>query len=674
MTARNTLLVVSLLVVALSSAVHAQVPLFNATEAIENLSSSNLAQRTTAQRNLESLYLSAASPQNEKNRAEMVQSLAQHLAGKKLKPQARVFLIKLCERVGGDEVLEPLTQMLQHEQAGVRDAARRALANNPSAEATTLLIKHFESSERTPDKRAAIAAIGFRADPASTGFLTKVVNESKGPLKVAAINALSASATETLVSQSLRGIQDKDALVRFADKLVANGKKERALRVYQSLLQSNPKSPFALAALRGVFENANDESVVQQLLDTLSNGTKTMKQVATSQIRTLDASTVKALTLKFDSVNDDAKQLIVMGLGTRDDRVGRELVTKVAESAENENLKRTAIEALGGVGNGESMKVLLPLLLDEEYRDLATASILRINDSEVDLRLQGLFEATDKPESQSMILRLLMNRRSMHLPQYVWATESDSAELRYLGVLALSNLGNAEHINAILNVREKVSGKDRDEIEKRIVRMCRRIPDAVNVMSARFQKSTLVEKIDLVPVLGRVGHPSALVAIRELQAIGNAKAYDAVVSALSNWPTHEVADDLKRVVQEAEKESQRIRALRGLARVSVLGGEDSEKLTYLRFVFDNATRVDEKNLALQRAKAIRTADSLSFVLPHIEDVDLGDRAQRTVVDLAHHRGLRESNRGLFEPALRRVAKLTKDQRQLERIGKYLANE
>ena len=166
----------------------------------------------------------------------------------------------------------------------------------------------------------------------------------------------------------------------------------------------------------------------------------------------------------------------------------------------------------------------------------------------------------------------------------------------------------------------------------------------------------------------------ALDTIRQSLKSNNARRKEVAIAALSNWPNHEVASDLKAIAQSTKNNSQKIRVLRALARVAVLGGDDQTRLDFLKYVMSAATRADEKMLAIDRAKAIRTVESLNFVLPHIEDDELGPRARRTVIDLAHHRGLREPNRDAFEPALKRVIPLLQDARQIERAKKYLANE
>ena len=260
------------------------------------------------------------------------------------------------------------------------------------------------------------------------------------------------------------------------------------------------------------------------------------------------------------------------------------------------------------------------------------------------------------------------------MPLFV-ASLSDSDEaIRQKSFAAVTRLGGSGQVRDLLTAVQKLSGSERDRAEKQVVNMCRRLPDGAKPIVAFYDSSPNSSKLELLPLLGRIGGESSLGTIRKGLKSSDTKMVDASIAAMSNWPDSSVSEDLKKVAESSKSTSQKIRVLRALARVGVLGGEDDKRLSYLKFVMDNATRKDEKILALDRAKAVRTVESLKFVLPHIKHSELGPRARRTVVDLAHHRGLREDNRTAFEPALKQVIPLLEDARQVERAKKYLANE
>jgi hypothetical protein len=69
---------------------------------------------------------------------------------------------------------------------------------------------------------------------------------------------------------------------------------------------------------------------------------------------------------------------------------------------------------------------------------------------------------------------------------------------------------------------------------------------------------------------------------------------------------------------------------------------------------------ENKNLALSRAAAIRTLETVDWAAGYLDDPALAQTACRVIVELAHHRFLRQPNKAHFEPILRKVEATAKD--------------
>ena len=78
----------------------------------------------------------------------------------------------------------------------------------------------------------------------------------------------------------------------------------------------------------------------------------------------------------------------------------------------------------------------------------------------------------------------------------------------------------------------------------------------------------------------------------------------------------------------------------------------------------------ERELVLQRARAVRTLDTLWFVVPYIDQPPLTDAACETVVELAHHRGLREPHKAEFDRVLDQVIATSQNPTIVERAQTY----
>ncbi len=83
-----------------------------------------------------------------------------------------------------------------------------------------------------------------------------------------------------------------------------------------------------------------------------------------------------------------------------------------------------------------------------------------------------------------------------------------------------------------------------------------------------------------------------------------------------------------------------------------------------------STRDTERDFVLQRAQAIRIPETLRFVAPYMNQQRYAQRACETVVELAHHRNLREPNKAEFDLALDKVMQTSKDATVVERANRY----
>ncbi len=79
---------------------------------------------------------------------------------------------------------------------------------------------------------------------------------------------------------------------------------------------------------------------------------------------------------------------------------------------------------------------------------------------------------------------------------------------------------------------------------------------------------------------------------------------------------------------------------------------------------------DQRKLMLKRASAIRSVETLHFILPYLDQPAFAEQACESIVELAHHRGLREPNKAEFHQALDRVIATSKDAVVIDRANRY----
>jgi len=85
-------------------------------------------------------------------------------------------------------------------------------------------------------------------------------------------------------------------------------------------------------------------------------------------------------------------------------------------------------------------------------------------------------------------------------------------------------------------------------------------------------------------------------------------------------------------------------------------------------------RDQERILVLQRARAVRIPETLRYVLPFVDEPKLSEHACETIVELAHHRGLREPNKAEFHGALDQVIRTSQNATTVDRARRYKNNQ
>jgi hypothetical protein len=246
--------------------------------------------------------------------------------------------------------------------------------------------------------------------------------------------------------------------------------------------------------------------------------------------------------------------------------------------------------------------------------------------------------------------------------------------VRTAAMAALGQLAGPEHIRGMVDgVLKAKKGPERDATERAIMFVCARIADAerrAEPLLAAMGQLAQAEQMAMLPTLGRVGGGAALKVIES--AIADPSRHDMGVRALCNWPDASIAPRLIELVNTDEHAEHRAMTLAALIRVAPLPDKrtDSERLELVQKVMAMCTDEDQRKLVLRRASAIRTVETLRFVLPYLDQPPYAEQACETVVELAHHRALREPNKAEFHQALDKVIATSQDAIVLDRANRY----
>ncbi|MDO4570257.1 MAG: hypothetical protein Q4D38_07740 [Planctomycetia bacterium] len=212
-----------------------------------------------------------------------------------------------------------------------------------------------------------------------------------------------------------------------------------------------------------------------------------------------------------------------------------------------------------------------------------------------------------------------------------------------------------------LDVREP---RQKDLVSRAVAMIAEKNPDEekrADILLAFILEDARRDEIsfqaEVLPLLGRIGTSKVFEKIDVARKSDSPILQDAAWIALCNWPNADHADLLWERAQSGDST-----ALRAYIRVITIPTERApeEVLIDLRKAFEKAKSLENRLLAISRASAVRSKETVAWVASFLNDEALSQQACATIVELAHHRFLRQPNREFFEPILKKVAEIATD--------------
>ena len=625
----------------------------------------------------------AGAPGHEADRALACKLMAEKL-GPTTPARARMWLLKQLERIGAIESVDAIAPLVADPDRLVRDAAIRALANNPAPAAGDKLREAFQATEDDGLRIALINALGFRAEPASVDVLAKGhYNNAKDPALVAAVARALGKIGTVPAANVLRAALDQtrgetrlqvgDALARCGESLRVMGNRTLARVIGNALF--SPDEPARLAGLRLLLRTAGNDAP-ETILKVLAGGNKLDATVALGHVARVDNEGIGRLAAGLPSLPATAQVALLRALGPRRDRAALPAVVAATSSSDAE-VKTAALGALGGVGDASTVPLLVKAIQDGgDAATVARQSLETVFADGVDEAIVGLMKNTADNGRRAQLIEVLEHRRaSAAVPTLLVETASDDGNVRRRAIAALANVAGAGDVAAM--IRGMFLMKDageRGDAERAVAQVCSRIAGAeqqADPVLAVYHGARAPEQIVLLTVLGRIGGAKALALVRDAVASSDATRRDKAIQALCEWPDSTVADDLAALAESTPTGDQKNRLIHALVRVVVLPSNRSEdvKLALLVRAMKQASRDEERRLVLDRARDVPTFATVRFVAPYLDDPKTAGLACATIVELLHREELRNP-KDECDKILDKVIAISKDKSLAERARSF----
>jgi HEAT repeat protein len=439
--------------------------------------------------------------------------------------------------------------------------------------------------------------------------------------------------------------------------------------------------PWTAASLA---QEESADGLVALIVDLLGDKDRDMRALGLEQVRTeaKGAAATRRFAAELPKLPPDVQRELLGALAERGDAAARPAVLERLDAADEPAVRLAAIGALGFLGEPPDARLLLGLLNTGEAAEQTAArtALTRLSGEPVSAAVAAELNRADAAMRVTLI-GILVARRAFDTAVDILLLAADrDASVRSAAMAALGELGGPEHVPGMVRgILAADVGREREAAERAVMFVCHRIEDAPQRAAPLLEAMAALNDADrtaLLPALGRVGGSEALKRVQAAIDDTNPVRHEAGIRALCNWPDASVAAKLIDRVQKDDHPAHRIAALRALIRVAPLpdGRTDEQKLGLLKQALDLCERDTERSLAIERAAAIRSIDTLRFLVPYLDRPELAQQACQSVVELAHHRNLREPNKDEFDRVLDRVIQVSSDAMVIDRANRYKRGE
>jgi HEAT repeat protein len=423
-------------------------------------------------------------------------------------------------------------------------------------------------------------------------------------------------------------------------------------------------------------DTAVPQDAVQMTIDFLAKDDQAFRSIGLDRVRY--GLKGEAATIQFAGLLSKlapARQLeLTAALADRGDRAALPAALALLLASQEPAVRAAAIHAVGTLGSGTEVAVLKTSLAAADPEKAAARralTVLRGND------VTPLIVEAVKAGEPNLRPTFIDRRAVTALPDLLGAAVDGDPAVRTAAMRALARFGGPEQVAGMVQgVLKAAAGGERDEAERALVTVCTQNPGkekAADALLTQFKAADDMVQETLLTVLARVGGTSAIAVVNGLIADTNTAKRKLGLTALTKWPDATVSQRLLDLLGTSQDQAERDQLLAALIRIAPLPDNklnDKQKLELLQKTMALCKQDEDRRRVLERANAIRTIETLRFVVPYLDDPNLAEPACLSVVELAHHRNIRDANKDEFTKALDKVLGTTKNEELIDRAERY----
>jgi HEAT repeat protein len=373
---------------------------------------------------------------------------------------------------------------------------------------------------------------------------------------------------------------------------------------------------------------------------------------------------------------------LISALAERGDVAARPAIIVLLTSSADENVRAAAIRALGALGGPADLPWLISYLSNKSSAEQAAAraTLSQMRGEEINQALAAELSSISPAIKPALIELLAARRASSALPVFLAASVDENVQVRTAAMAALGQLGDAKQLAAMLaGILKAEKGGERNTAEKSVALVCSRIENEDERGAKLIEALEAVEvdnRDELLSLVGRVGGKKLIDFVGQIATGSDANRRKLGIDALGKWPDASTADKLLEITNSATDPAERSQAFQGYVKIAATRDKrnDRQRLDRMKQAMQVAKSNEEQLLVINRCRTAYDVETLRFVLPYVDEATFDQAACDTIIELAHHREIRDPNKTEFDKALDKVIAVTKNPEVVERANRYKRGE
>lgn len=619
---------------------------------IPQLADPNVSARYDAQMRLQDLASQCSRPGQPAEREALGKLLALKATDASVPQPARVWMVRQIEYMGHAEVLPALTQLLNGNDAELRECARRALEKNPAPEASIPLRQSLESASDAAWKIGLIHSLGERRDAASAALISReLADTAAGNAAAWALGKIAnPAAVKALWPFANRLHAAGEALIEAATRRLNQGETSAAKAIAKELY-GQTQTPSLRAAAVIILAQTDARGVWPMIKEMLGSHDPRCQQAAITAARVTRTKDWDMRLANWLPELDASAKAQVLGC------VGRPAEPAVVKTAADgdANVRLAALEALGRMGSAAGVPPLLDAATQEDrgVRQLAETALTKINGPNAAQAVEKAARSGNARIRAAAINALALRQQANTAPALLQYAGEPDPIIRTAAIAALGKVGTEAELEPV--VRLALASQNAETFA------------AVRSIATRSQNKALSSRkiaelvgndeassVKLLDAFATLGDPESLARVAKLAEGAHA---EAAIRALGNWSTFAAADPLLKIVSDARTPAPKYQAaLQGLTQLIEASDDESaeNRAKALIAAFNAARSIEDKKQVIPIFGAVPHSSLIEVIKPLLKDGQLRTEAGAAGIALA--RALNASNK----PAATELAQAIRD--------------